>query len=36
VEKFERATDQAQDRGFLLPVDAREIETIAECVPIPL
>jgi hypothetical protein len=35
VEKFERATDRAQDRGFLLPVDAREIEAAARTAPIP-
>jgi Alpha/beta hydrolase domain len=35
VDKFERATDRAQDRGFLLPVDTREIETIARTAPIP-
>ena len=35
VGKFERATDRAQDRGFLLPVDARGIETIARTAPIP-
>jgi hypothetical protein len=35
VEKFERATDRAQDRGFLLPVDASEIEAAARTAPIP-
>jgi hypothetical protein len=35
VEKFERATEQAQDRGFLLAGDAREIDAAARNAPIP-
>lgn len=35
VKKFERATDRADDRRFLLPVDAREIVAIARSAPIP-
>jgi hypothetical protein len=35
VKKFERATDRADDRRFLLPVDAREIVAIARAAPIP-
>ncbi len=35
VNKFEDATERAVERGFLLPVDAREVNAIAAAAPIP-